>query len=85
MPSLHASYMLIVLYYGIKGRMKWFNLLFALIMLGIWFSAIYTGHHYILDVLAGILCAIFGIILFQWFIQTPKGQKMLDGMITAIS
>ena len=48
MPSLHASYMLIVLYYGIKGKMKWFNLLFALIMLGIWFSAIYTGHHYIL-------------------------------------
>jgi membrane-associated phospholipid phosphatase len=84
MPSLHASYMLIVLYYGIKGNMKWFNLLFALIMLGIWFSAIYTGHHYILDVLAGILCAIFGIILFQWFIHTPRGQKIMDSMIIAI-
>jgi len=84
MPSLHASYMLIVLYYGIKGKMKWFNLLFALIMLGIWFSAIYTGHHYILDVLAGILCAISGIILFQWYIHTYKGQKLLEAMITAI-
>jgi membrane-associated phospholipid phosphatase len=84
MPSLHASYMLIVLYYGIKGNMKWFNLLFGLIMLGIWFSAIYTGHHYILDVLAGILCAIFGIVLFQWYIHTPMGRKMLDNMIIAI-
>ncbi|HJW16856.1 MAG TPA: phosphatase PAP2 family protein [Flavisolibacter sp.] len=84
MPSLHAAYMLIVLYYGIKGSMKWFNLVFAFIMFGIWFSAIYSGHHYILDVLAGILCAVFGIMLFQWFIHTAKGQKLMNALLAPI-
>ncbi|HLA60252.1 MAG TPA: hypothetical protein VK622_15870, partial [Puia sp.] len=36
----------------------------ALIMEGIWFSAIYNSHHYVLDVLAGIGCGITGIIVF---------------------
>jgi len=38
---------------------------FALVMCGIWFSAVYTNHHYILDVIAGILCAVAGIWLFS--------------------
>jgi hypothetical protein len=69
MPSLHASYPLIVLYYGWKNRLGLINLFFAMVMAGIWFSAIYTSHHYILDVLAGILCAITGILLFQRLIS----------------
>jgi len=67
MPSLHASYPLIVLYYGIRTRLRWFNLLFAVIMGGIWFAAVYSGHHYVLDVMAGILCGITGISLFDYF------------------
>ncbi|HXB07591.1 MAG TPA: phosphatase PAP2 family protein [Puia sp.] len=66
MPSLHAAYPLTVLYYGIKFRLRWANALFALIMAGIWFAAIYSSHHYVLDVLAGIACGIIGISLFQY-------------------
>jgi inositol phosphorylceramide synthase catalytic subunit len=66
MPSLHASYPLIVLFYGIKSRAGWFNMLFALIMIGIWFAAVYSGHHYVLDVLAGICCGLTGIALFNY-------------------
>jgi len=66
MPSLHASYPLIVLYYGIRTRMRWANALFALIMTGIWFAAVYSSHHYTLDVLAGISCGLFGIALFNY-------------------
>jgi len=69
MPSLHASYPLIVLYFGIKKRMKAINFLFAIIMVGIWFSAIYTSHHYVLDVLAGITCGTVGILSFQWIMN----------------
>jgi hypothetical protein len=69
MPSLHAAYPLIVLYYGIKYRLKWFNIVFATIMFGIWFAAVYSSHHYVLDVLAGIFCAVTGIALFQWAIR----------------
>jgi membrane-associated phospholipid phosphatase len=76
MPSLHSSYPLIVLYYGIKEKMGWMNIIFTIVMAGIWFAAVYTSHHYILDVLAGIICAITGILLFQkllmhtrWFVK----------------
>jgi hypothetical protein len=66
MPSLHSAYPLTVLYYGIRYRMRWWNALFALIMVGIWFAAVYASHHYVLDVLAGIGCGVAGIALFNY-------------------
>ena len=66
MPSLHSSYPVIVLFYGIRGRFRYGSVLFALIMAGIWWAAVYTSHHYILDVLAGIACAAAGIFLVEW-------------------
>lgn len=65
MPSLHSSYPVIVLYYGLKNRLGLINIFFVLVMLGIWFAAVYASHHYVLDVLAGILTAITGISLFN--------------------
>lgn len=72
MPSLHSSYPLIVLYYGIKSRLGAVNLLFIIVMLGIWFAAVYLNHHYILDVLAGIICAVAGIGLFNLLMAKSK-------------
>lgn len=72
MPSLHSSYPLIVLYYGLKNKMGLINLLFASIMIGIWYAAVYSSHHYVLDVLAGITTALVGIFLFNKFIVTNK-------------
>ncbi|RYU92009.1 inositol phosphorylceramide synthase [Mucilaginibacter terrigena] len=66
MPSLHSSYPVIVLYYGIKNRLGLINWFFGVVMLGIWFTAVYASHHYVLDVLAGIVCATMGILLFNW-------------------
>jgi membrane-associated phospholipid phosphatase len=65
MPSLHSSYPVIVLYYGLKNKLGKANIFFGVVMIGIWFSAVYLSHHYIVDVLAGILCAIIGISLFN--------------------
>jgi hypothetical protein len=80
MPSLHAAYPLTVLFYGMKYRLGWINILFAAIMGGIWFAAVYSGHHYVLDVLAGIGCGLTGIGLFHllytkagWFSRLVKG------------
>jgi inositol phosphorylceramide synthase catalytic subunit len=75
MPSLHSSYPVIVLYYGVKCRLGLINILLMLIMTGIWFSAIYSSHHYMLDVLMGILCAITGITLFNIAILKSKWLK----------
>ena len=73
MPSLHASYPLIVFYYGVKTRRGLINILFATIMVGIWFTAVYSSHHYVLDVLAGITCGITGITLFNLLYRNKEG------------
>lgn len=72
MPSLHSAYPMIVLYYGIKKKMGIINYLFAFIMVGIWFSAVYTSHHFVLDVIAGIACAIVGIFSFEIFVSKSR-------------
>jgi membrane-associated phospholipid phosphatase len=72
MPSLHSAYNLVVLYYGIKNRLGVINILFAIIAAGIWFAAVYSGHHYVLDVLAGICCAVLGILIFEKYIVLNK-------------
>ncbi|MFI5139957.1 MAG: phosphatase PAP2 family protein [Sphingobacteriales bacterium] len=69
MPSLHSSYPVVVLYYGLKNRLGLVNVFFTVVMLGIWCTAIYASHHYILDVLAGIICAFAGIVLFNVLIS----------------
>ncbi|WP_259069746.1 phosphatase PAP2 family protein [Mucilaginibacter sp. X4EP1] len=69
MPSLHSSYPVVVLYYGIKNRLGVINVFFATVMLGIWFTAVYASHHYIMDVMAGIICAVIGISLFNLFLK----------------
>lgn len=41
----------------------------VLITLGIWFSAVYSCHHYIIDVLLGIVTALVGIALFEYVLM----------------
>lgn len=64
-PSLHAAYMVIPLYYAIvRKSSKMLIALFAIILVGIWCTAVYSSHHYIIDVLLGIFCALLGIFDF---------------------
>ncbi len=72
MPSLHSAYPLVVLVYSIRNSFKWMSIFFAIITVGIWFAAVYTSHHYLLDVLAGISCASTGIILFLYVVLKIK-------------
>jgi inositol phosphorylceramide synthase catalytic subunit len=86
MPSLHASYPLTVLYYGLRYRLRWVNILFGMIMVGIWFAAVYSGHHYVLDVLAGITCGLTGIALFNYLYGSVGWFRgMVGRWIDAIS
>lgn len=72
-PSLHAAYMVVTLIYAVAGRCKkWVIALFAVIMVGIWCTAVYTGHHYLIDVLLGITCAILGTLLFEYVLLKWK-------------
>lgn len=85
MPSLHSSYPLIVIYYGIKNRLGKINIFFAVVVVGIWFAAVYTSHHYVLDVLAGILTAVLGILLFNRLKEIRIVKAFIERMLKAIS
>lgn len=82
MPSLHSAYPLVVLYFAIRNKLVTTSYIAAIIMEGIWFSAIYNSHHYVLDILAGISCAIAGIVLFGLF---EKNWKPLRTLIQKLS
>ncbi|BAV08715.1 PAP2 superfamily protein [Filimonas lacunae] len=82
MPSLHAAYPSIVLYYGIKNRMGYINLLFALVVGGIWFAAVYSSHHYVLDVMAGICCAIIGFVIFHFLKSAAWFDRFISRLVS---
>ena len=75
MPSLHSSYPVIVLYYGLKNKLGLANIFFAVVTVGIWFTAVYASHHYVLDVLAGITCAALGIALYNVLLKQFAGLR----------
>lgn len=85
MPSLHSAYPLIVVYYGTKGKFRKANVFFITVMLGIWFAAVYTSHHYLADVLAGITTAIIGIFTFNWLKERKPLANFIQSMLKLIS
>lgn len=65
-PSLHSAYMVIAFYYSLKAKCpNWLRAVFFVIVLGIWFTAVYSYHHYLIDVILGASCAVLGIFLFE--------------------
>lgn len=75
-PSLHSAYTFVALLYALRyhSSKAWIAAL-AVITVGIWFTAVYTSHHYIIDVLAGIACAIVGYIIFEYAIAIIPAVK----------
>lgn len=87
LPSLHAAYMLIAFIYSLKAKCSlWLRILFAVICLGIWFTAVYTSHHYIIDVLMGIGCTLLGVFLFECILmRIPSFYRFIKNYIGYIS
>lgn len=73
-PSLHAAYNPVAAFYAWKSghRRFWFPLLCA-VSVGICLSAVYSAHHYIIDVLLGLLTALIGMAAFETCL--PKNVK----------
>lgn len=65
-PSLHVAYNPVALYYALKvpNNRIWQTVLIV-VSAGICFSAVYSGHHYIIDVALGLLTTLLGILLFE--------------------
>ena len=84
-PSLHAAFPVILLYYSVKKRLKYASLLFLIILVGIWFAAVYTRHHYIIDVLLGGAIAVLAIVLFEALLRFPGFKKWHKKYVRLIS
>lgn len=70
MPSLHSAYMLVAFIYSLRAKTPlWMKITCAVICVGIWFTAVYTSHHYILDVLGGIAVTLLGFVLFEYVLM----------------
>lgn len=79
-PSLHSAYMLVAFIYALKARTPlWLKIAFAVICCGIWATAVYTSHHYLIDVLLGIGVTILGWLLFEkGLMRIPAFRRFLD-------
>ena len=86
-PSLHAAYMLITTIYAVISRQRWGVIaVFAIITMGIWWTAVYSCHHYIIDVLLGIATALIGIALFeQVLMRIPPFRRFVGRFVSVIS
>lgn len=60
MPSLHASFPLLIFLFMVK-RFKWFGLLLIPYVAFAWFAVVYLGEHYVIDILVG---ALYTVIVF---------------------
>lgn len=84
MPSLHSAYTFVAFIYACRSRspIAW-RVLLGVVTLGIWFTAVYTSHHYILDVLGGIGCSIVAVLLFEGVLMRIGGFRRFMGRYVA--
>ncbi|MCM1290838.1 MAG: phosphatase PAP2 family protein [Prevotella sp.] len=85
-PSLHSAYTLVAFIYALRLRSGLFwQILLGIVTLGIWTTAVYTSHHYIIDVMGGIGCALAGFILFEYgFMKIPAFKRFMDRYVNYI-
>ena len=83
-PSLHAAYPTVAFLFGIKKGMGKVNWLFGILMIGIWISAVYSNHHYIIDVALGAGLALLTFLLFNKLVKQPAVDKKIKKFIEKI-
>jgi len=85
LPSMHAAFPLILSFYSFKYRSNLLSIIFVISMISIWFGAIYSNHHYIIDVLMGIGCAIIGIFLTEKTVNSNFAPNWYQKVIEFIT
>jgi hypothetical protein len=65
-PSIHAAFPVVGFLVIRKYRLpSWLLYLETVRMVGVWFVIVYTGEHYVVDVIAGILYALVSWVIVQ--------------------
>jgi len=73
-PSMHSAFPILTTYFALKKKLYPAACFFFLTIIGIWFAAVYTFHHYIVDVLAGGLTAVATILIVEGLLRTRARQ-----------
>ncbi len=76
-PSMHSAFPVLLFYFGWKLRLKFAMAFFFICIIGIWFSAVYSTHHYIIDVLSGAGAAVTTLILIELIVHS-KANILLE-------
>lgn len=86
-PSLHSAYTFVAFIYALRSRSGWpWIISLGVITLGIWFTAVYTSHHYIIDVMLGIATALMGFLIFEYLLmRIPAFRRFLSRYAAYVS
>lgn len=76
-PSLHCAFPIILIFFSWKYKLRGWMILGIILMLSTWFSAVYTYHHYIIDVILGVLTALMTVFIYRLLMKT-KVKDWLD-------
>ena len=82
-PSLHAAYCPVACFYAMKSHERTWTVMLAVVSAGIWWTAIYSAHHYTIDVLLGIMTAILGLTLFESILMRTRPWRSAFDRIAA--
>jgi membrane-associated phospholipid phosphatase len=74
MPSLHAAYPFLIFLYLLTINKK-ASLLFFFYMIGVWFSLVYLGEHYVIDIIVGIIYALASFFILKALFNKPYLKK----------
>lgn len=72
-PSLHAAYPLVILFFLVK-KYKITGLLILPYVLGIWFAIVYFGEHYVFDIVVGV---VYAVVVFMIVTNLRKIWQVL--------
>lgn len=70
-PSLHAAWPFIACYFTINKRHFWKRVVWPFYLAWIWWAAIYLKHHFIVDVIGGVLVSAIAIVAHKWCLKKP--------------
>lgn len=86
MPSMHSTFCLFSFLYALKSRSHWaVTTLLAIISVGICLTAVYSSHHYLLDVLAGITLALTTFLVWEYYLLEYPLRRTFQSYASYIS
>ena len=87
LPSLHSAYPFIAMVYAFRKSVPvaW-KVVTVVVSVGIWFGAVYSSHHYIIDVTCGVILSAAGILFFEKVLMLSAGfRKFIQGYSSYIT